>query len=182
GQKVLTIVQCQLLSIPNQRVLYLVPVCCGGDVHISRDDSDPVNGTVGLEHLKVFATDVGMDVGWYKPKHIGAGRLQHRIVVECHERNWLATLDAPISDTVEEVAVIGYPSRFGRPELRTDPNHIPQVVSDGVQLHVPLFVVLAFGAQRFQDLFEVRVLGQLPQPRNDGTTLPVLLHGWFEWA
>src|SRR5207302_281869 len=54
--------------------------------------------------------------------------------------------------------------------------------SDGVQLHVPLFVVLAFGAQRFQDLFEVRVLGQLPQPRNDGTTLPVLLHGWLEWA
>src|SRR5207302_6007861 len=22
----------------------------------------------------------------------------------------------------------------------------------------------------------------LPQPRNDGTTLPVFLHGWFEWA
>src|SRR5258705_10739775 len=76
GHKVLTRAEGQFLSLAYKCVCYLTVVCCSGYVHVVCDDSDPVYGAVRLEYLKVVPADVGIDVGWCKPKHVATGRFQ----------------------------------------------------------------------------------------------------------
>ena len=160
----------------------LTLVCCFEHAHVACDGPDPVDGAVRLEHLKIVPADVGMDVGWYEPIDVAACRFEHRVVVKGHERDRLPTSNTPISDTVEQIAVVGDASCFGRPEIGTDFNYVPQIVSDSVQLDVPLVVVLSFSTQRLKNFFEVRVLCQLSQLRNDGTALPVLLYRCLKYT
>src|SRR5207245_3765353 len=90
--------------------------------------------------------------------------------------------DARMSDRVGRIGGVGEGAWCGRAESGADFNYVPQIVSDSVQLDVPLVVVLSFSTQRLKNFFEVRVLCQLSQLRNDGTALPVLLYRCLKYT